>query len=239
MTGHAIQFSAIDIDTLARTLYGEAEAGDVDDAIAIAWVVVNRCTLPNWPDRPAAVCKQPWQFSCWNADNPRLGQMMSASRGGTDRWFNECWRVAEGVAAGEYPDPTDRATHYHTTYIATPKWARGKAPTYQTPGGRYNHLFYNNIDTPPPQSARQALDQQRPLGDSRTMRGGAIAGAATVASLSGSASEVSDIAAQVSQIGWSVQSALSLGLPVLGLIALCAVGWMLYARWQDRKRGLR
>jgi len=236
MQPHGIQFSSADIDILARTLYGEAEGGDIDDAIAIAWVVVNRATLPSWPDRPAAVCKQPWQFSCWNADNPRLGQMMAAVRNGTDRWFNQCWQVAEGVAAGEYPDPTERATHYHTTYIATPKWARGKTPTYQTPGGRYNHLFYNDIDTPPPQSARQALDQQRPLINTRTGRGSVLAG---VAITGGLAEQVAEVSQTVSQISWSVSSLLSLGLPVLLLVALGAVVWIWYARCDDRKRGLR
>ena len=51
---------------------GEAEAKDIDDAQAIAHVIVNRMRLPNWPDSAAEVCLQPWQFSCWNKNDPNF-----------------------------------------------------------------------------------------------------------------------------------------------------------------------
>jgi len=52
------------IDTLARTLYGEAKPHDIQDATAIACVVMNRVALPNYAGlmavnrRTMAVCRK-------------------------------------------------------------------------------------------------------------------------------------------------------------------------------------
>lgn len=139
-----------DTDILARTLYGEAEPRDEADLVAIAWVVRNRVALKPWPNDVRSVCLQPKQFSCWNADNPRLGKIKSVTE--ADPWFARCLAVAADVLADRIPDPTERATHYHATYVS-PKWARGKTPCYSTPAGKFTHLFYNDIDTPAPPKA--------------------------------------------------------------------------------------
>lgn len=142
-----------DKDTLARTLYGEAEPKDEADAIAIAWVVRNRAEHKLWPDTIAEVCLQHskggvYQFSCWSPKhgNPEKLEKVTAA----DKWFARCLEIAGQVIAGKIEDPTNRSTHYYADYIAAPKWARGKTPVYQTPWGKYNHLFFNDIDTAPP-----------------------------------------------------------------------------------------
>ena len=142
-----------DKDVLARTMYGEAEPKDEADAVAIAWVVRNRVELPNWPNDYAGVCKQRtnggvYQFSCWSPKHgfpDRLNKVTTA-----DPWFRKCLEIAGKVMAGQIPDPTTRSTHYFADYIAWPKWAKGHTPVYSTPWGKYNHLFFNDIDTPPP-----------------------------------------------------------------------------------------
>ena len=75
-----------DIDILSRALYGEARPWDEDDARAIAHVVLNRVNYKNWPDSIAKVCLQPYQFSCFNVNDPNRTRIMSAKAGDND-WF--------------------------------------------------------------------------------------------------------------------------------------------------------
>ena len=136
-----------DLDTLARTLYGEAESDNCIDAIAIAWVILNRARLPNWPDSITGVCLQSWAFSCWNIGDPNRSRILAA-RG---EWFKHCQRIAADVVNGAIPDPTVRSTHYYATFIKEPKWARGHTPVYGVKHRRGDeHRFFNDIDTPAP-----------------------------------------------------------------------------------------
>lgn len=223
-----------DSDTLARTIWGEAEPHDEADACAIAWVVRNRVQLPNWPTRVAAVCLQPYQFSCWNVDNPNLLAMQEVTI--QERWFRRCRDIAEMVIAGGIPDPTSRSTHYYATWLKkTPKWARGHEPVHETPWGKFNHVYFNDIDTPPPASAAQALDQTRPISETRTAQGagGAAAGGAAVL--------VDGIAETVSTLerGSSLLDGRGILMTVIGLAIVGFALWALYARIQDRKEGKR
>lgn len=157
-----------DIDVLARTLYGEAEANNEADAIAIANVIMNRVHYPEWPDTPAEVCMQPLQFSCWNSNDPNRARIMKAA----GPWFRRCYQIAETAVLHGLVDPTKMSTHYYETKTRAPKWSKGKTPVYEvahkTTGG--SHAFYNNIDTPAPKTAGEALDQARPLHATGTIR---------------------------------------------------------------------
>jgi len=214
-----------DIDILARTIYGEAKANSTMDAKAIACVVMNRCAYPNWPNTPAKVCKQPYQFSCWNNGDPNLDRIMSPN----DDWWPECQKIATAAVSGKIDDATMRSTHYHTREVK-PLWSKGKKPVYETDG----HLYFNDIDTPAPQNAKEALDQQKPLTKSRTVRGGQISAAGTAGAA------LSEVGSQVTDAAQSVQAIipyLDIAKWVfLGLI-LVGVGITLYARWDDRRKG--
>lgn len=99
-----------DIDILARTLYGEARGEPREGIEAIACVVLNRVADPRWPDRIAAVCLQPRQFSCWNVNDANLRSMLLADV--TDPRFNECFAIAGWSVDRGRPDITKGATHY-------------------------------------------------------------------------------------------------------------------------------
>lgn len=221
-----------DIDALARTLFGEAEAGDIEDAQAIACVILNRVAYPNWPDTVREVCLQPWQFSCWNANDPNRARIIAAQPAGSE-WLTKCYAVAREAIAGRLHDITNGATHYHTTYIKTPRWARGKSPVFETPAGRYNHLFYNNIDTPPPQSAAEALEQERPITETRTMRAGKVAAGGTV--VAGIAEAAQHIAPAAGIFRDVAQAAPWVALAIIA----AGVGYMVWARLDDRRAGAR
>lgn len=221
-----------DLDTLARTLYGESEAGDITDARAIACVILNRVRYPNWPNRIAAVCLQSWQFSCWNADNPRRQHLLDADPSKAP-WLRECYAVAQQAIDGTLQDITKGSTHYWATYIREPKWAKGKVPVFETPAGRYNHLFYNDIDTKPPQTAAEALDQVRPVAVTRTAVSAQVSGASVT--LAGVADVVTQTQDQISPL---VHYGEVFKWAFLAL-ALVGIGVTVYARITDRKDGIR
>lgn len=224
-----------DIDILARTLYGEAEANDIDDAEAIAATVMNRVRWRNWPNTPADVCLQPWQFSCWNANDKNLSRIMAVTE--SDTWFKTCIGIAVRAINGTLVDRTNGATHYYASYLddrgATPKWARGKTPSYTNTFGRYVHYFFNDIDTPPPVTANDALEQDRPLSETRTVKGGQVAAAGGLLSIIGAAVE------QISPAFPLIQTALQYAPWVVGGMVLMGVGMVIWARIDDRAKGMR
>jgi len=234
-----MKYTDHDLDILARTLYGEAEAHDIDDARAIACVVVNRMRWPNWPDTAAEVCLQPWQFSCWNPNDPGRARILAATE--ADPWFDQCRRIAQQALAGDLPDHTNGATHYYASYVKTPKWAKGHEPSYVNTYGRYQHLYFNDIDTPPPSSAAAALDQARPLASTRTVRGAQIAAGGTV--LGGIVEAVREVDLGMLAEVKGVLAGLLPYAPYVkwALIALTLVGIAatVYARWDDRRQGVR
>jgi N-acetylmuramoyl-L-alanine amidase len=217
-----------DTDVLARTLYGEAERGDLEDAEAIASVVLNRVRHRQWPDNVADVCLQPWQFSCWNKGNPQLPAIKNA--GLDDPWFVACWRIAKKAVAGEMADITDGATHYFATYIATPKWAEGKVPCFQTPWGRYNHLFFNDIDTPKP----RAVTATKVAGGTAAVTGGTAAVAESgilsrVAEVAGTADPVLRVLSRLGDL-WPWLA----GGVLFAVVVAVGLAW-----WLDRRDGGR
>jgi N-acetylmuramoyl-L-alanine amidase len=129
------------IDTLARTLWGEARGEPRLGKEAVAAVILNRLKR-NAPVRFGAtieeVCRKPLQFSCWNPNDPNRTQLEQVDK--SDATFAECCTVAELAVDGRLADPTNGADHYHTVSVS-PSWSQGKIPCC-TIGG---HQFFNNI----------------------------------------------------------------------------------------------
>ncbi|MGQ9366637.1 cell wall hydrolase [Azospirillum sp. ST 5-10] len=133
------------VDTLARTLWGEARGEPVRGIEAVAAVVLNRVRVAQarggfwWGGDVVAVCRKPWQFSCWNADDPNRAKLLAVTA--DDPVFATCLRVARRAVTGTLPDPTDGATHYHRAGV-TPSWTLGHAPCAEIG----HHLFYNDVE---------------------------------------------------------------------------------------------
>lgn len=135
-----MNFNQYDIDTLTRTIYGEARGEIREGKIGVAWVIRNRASrsafagnLVGSPGAIARVCRAPWQFSCWNADDPNLPKLLAMKVAGSDEDA-----IAFGVM-GNTPDPTNGADHYHAKNI-TPYWAAHMRKTVVIG----NHVFYNS-----------------------------------------------------------------------------------------------
>ena len=113
----------------------------LEGQVACANVVKNRVLSPVtwWGKTWKEVMLKPYQFSCFNENDPNMTKMSEA-------WENKCtnlgmkqaaW-VAKGIICGELKDNTKGATHYHSIGIGTPKWAMGQVPLMKIG----NHLFY-------------------------------------------------------------------------------------------------
>lgn len=222
-----------DIVTLAKTLYGESEVNNLEDAEAIACVVMNRVHLPNWPDDVSQVCLQPWQFSCWNPNDPGRARIAKAK----GRWYDQCRMIAEKAILGRLRDRTERSTHYYATYVRKPKWAKNKKPVYSVVHNTGDcHLFFNDIDTRPPTSAKESLDQIRPVSHTKTVVSSAIAGGSTTVAAAAQVADVlNDTKEQLEPLSYYSEV---LGLIFL-VVALAAVGFTIYVRVNDRKKGER
>lgn len=134
------------VDVLARTLYGEARGELVRGKEAVASVVINRVRRARdrggvywWGHDIESVCKKPWQFSCWNVNDPNRAKIERVDE--NNRTFQTCLRIARRAIAGAMKDPTDGATHYHVRSM-TPPWAQTKKASAIIG----NHAFYNDID---------------------------------------------------------------------------------------------
>ncbi len=130
--------------TLAQTIYGEARgeykhpSGGLAALIAVASVIVNRSKKPSrFGSSVHDVCMKPWQFSCWNKNDPNRA-LISTKTPGSDPLFDLCYQVAENVISGTWPDLTKGSDHYHAPMAALPSWAHQANP--QISIGR--HKFY-------------------------------------------------------------------------------------------------
>jgi spore germination cell wall hydrolase CwlJ-like protein len=121
-------YSITDSDILARTIFGEGRGElhkfGIASLIAIANVIVNRKNK-NFAGTIADVCLAPYQFSCWNKNDPNYGKIKDSPP--KDSVFRVCAEVAENVLAGRWPDLTDGCDHYHEKTVK-PFWAAYREP---------------------------------------------------------------------------------------------------------------
>lgn len=132
------------VEILARTIYGEARGEPVRGKEAVAAVVMNRVRKADrrggwwWGNDVVGVCLKPWQFSCWNADDPNRARILAVTA--ETKAFATCLRIARRAIAGALPDPTGGATHYHSRDVHPP-WAWSHVPSAEIGV----HLFYATV----------------------------------------------------------------------------------------------
>lgn len=118
-----------------KTIYGEARGEGFIGMKAVAHVLLNRARIKN--QSLDEVCLKPWQFSCWNKNDPNREKLEKLEIE-TNQIALQC--AAALSEAEQEDDFTKGATHYHTNNIE-PKWAKGKTPCFI----HKNHRFYNDI----------------------------------------------------------------------------------------------
>ena len=140
--------SALDVNMMTLTVYGEARGSSLKDKVAIAHVIMNRFKRPGWwtrhpgddipDDTLAAACIDPKQFSCWNDGDPNLRKIAIARS--DSNVMQECRLAVLGALRGTFPDDTQGSCHY--AVVGTdPYWAAGVVSV----GVIGAHEFWNNI----------------------------------------------------------------------------------------------
>jgi len=131
-------------DILARTLWGEARGERLAGQIAVACVIRNRVNDGKgrswWGEGYAGVCQAPYQFSCWNKNDPNY-PYLSGAKEIPPKQFEQAKRAADLVISGAEPDMTKGATHYYATSIPAPAWAASATQTLHLG----NHLFFKDV----------------------------------------------------------------------------------------------
>lgn len=125
-------------EILALTLWGEAADRPVRAIEALAALVMNRVRRAAGPEGPThwgrgvgGVCRAPFQFPCWNRNNPRHAALAEVPPG--DAALAICRRIAKRAVSGGLPDPTGGATHVHDA-ASLPGWALGRAAAAEIGG---------------------------------------------------------------------------------------------------------
>lgn len=129
------------IDTLARTIWGEARGEQAEGRQAVANVVINRVRRKSkfYGFTVEEVCRKTKQFSVWNPGNVNLAKMHAVTP--ADKIFAACLELARQAVKGVLQDLTSGSRHYHRIDIS-PKFAQGKQPVVIIG----NHCFYNDVD---------------------------------------------------------------------------------------------
>ena len=138
-------YRELEIDTLARTIFGEARGEPVEGMEAVASVTLNRARISQkkgrywWGNGIIGVCQKPYQFSCWNKSDPSYHRLINVTVDNIH--FATSLRIARRAVINALRDTTNGATHYHADYVS-PYWARGERPV-KTIG---RHIFYKLVE---------------------------------------------------------------------------------------------
>jgi len=132
-----------DLYTLARTIWGEARSEGYQGMVAVANVIMNRYAQARdsigkarqFGSTVADICQKPYQFSAWNANDPNLNRMLNVTQ--SNQQFAQALSIAAKALAGNLPDITNGADHYHTGGVS-PSWSRGR----QTVAKIGSHKFF-------------------------------------------------------------------------------------------------
>ena len=127
------------VDIMARTLWGEARGEGLPGITAVACVILNRANNPRWWGKDVVdVCWKPYQFSCWNENDPNRAKLLAVTT--DDIQFRLCLDVARRAISDTLPDPTGNADSYYDISIPTPNWANGADRTYAVGDLRFYRL---------------------------------------------------------------------------------------------------
>ena len=137
-----IPATAQDCLTLAKTIWGEARGEDWLGQLQVGHVVINRLKAGKWYGRTITeVCLKPFQFSCWNANDPNRPKLDDLTLSDPTFQLAMCaaLKVIQGLA---FECSYSAVTHYYREGTPVPNWAKGKRVDFRIG----NHVFHSDID---------------------------------------------------------------------------------------------
>lgn len=131
-----------DLDTIARTIWGEARGELYGGKVAVGCVIRNRVEArrQHFGQGWVGVCTKKWQFSCWLENDPNRAKLLAVTT--DDEAFRSSLQIARLIVDGVLPDVTFGSCHYHTEAMGWPgSWGDRRTPVIQIGA----HLFYNDV----------------------------------------------------------------------------------------------
>ena len=115
-----------DLSVIAMTIWGEARGEGTEGMQAVACVIQNRAHIGGWFGRtPREVCLKPFQFSCWNREDPNRQKLLSVTL--ADPQYQIAYGLANSVLIGTLSDITKNADSYEVRGTHA-FWARNLKP---------------------------------------------------------------------------------------------------------------
>lgn len=105
---------------LADVVWHEARGESFEGKVAVAEVILERLRDPRWPNDIEGVVLQPWQFSCFNENDPNSSKRPKPSDRTGWNAFRECCEAAAQAMGGS--NLTGQANHYVNLGVARPAW---------------------------------------------------------------------------------------------------------------------
>lgn len=139
-----LYYQSLEIDTLARTIWGEAGEHGRKEMEALACLILNRVQVSKakgsywWGNNIIQVCQKPYQFSCWNRSSYKFRDLLNTDE--TTPGYITAVRIAKKAVQGNLQDTVKTATHCHKVG-ESPYWAKDESPVAVV--GQF--LFYRFI----------------------------------------------------------------------------------------------
>lgn len=129
-----------DADIVARTAWGEDRSGGIEGMHDVISVIRNRALNPRWWGKNfAEVCVKPWQFSCWNENDPNRSKILAVTL--DDPLFAAATSLAAEAINGTLGDRTGGADSYYAIGTTMPFWAKTLEPCYSN----QHHWFFRTV----------------------------------------------------------------------------------------------
>ncbi len=130
-----------DIETMARTIWGESRSEGEPGMEGVGNVIMNRYCKhsPRFGLTITEVCLKPYQFSCQNYNDPNRAKLLAVTV--ADPQYAQALAIANRAVAGLLDDNTNGALFYFVTGSPMPSWAEGHTACAVI--GK--HSFFNDI----------------------------------------------------------------------------------------------
>ncbi len=110
---------------MALTIYGEARGEPDKGKIAVGSVILERVEHRDWDGKTIhEVCLKPWQFSCFNENDPNRGKLLHIAEAWDEAMalnptLNDCYCIAAGLIDGLILRTKEISENHATQYVRT------------------------------------------------------------------------------------------------------------------------
>ncbi len=134
-----LKYTEHDLDIMALTVWAEARGESLKGQRAVAWVIRNRLESPGWwsrqkgdgipDDTIEAVCRDPWQFSCWLTSDPQSHVIKNPDTLRITA-VREIRKLCTAVLSESRDDDPSLGSDHYCTVAVIPKtrWAKDRTP---------------------------------------------------------------------------------------------------------------